>query len=296
MGAEQPERRRRYADKQLREVEEMVKNNPEATVMYYVDAAADEESLTVAAGINLRGVGMWAVLLEAKSPDDAEAQAVLTAVKHAYAEADKKRPDNEERKKPTTVMIFTGSQEVLRACKEHRLENPTVREIMKTAIRAREHHGIRLQLCWVPGHSGMEGNEAAHVAAREHKRFLLSSANGPLRQRATEISNGYREYNPTAFTAKAKAKLKKEMRTILPQEPYAVPTRGLRRYQMVLLRREVTQHNEKAANGFIVHPGCPSSRAGRPDPPTLVVARRSQLTVGARVQACGSSFPYASAA
>uniref|UniRef100_A0A6B0V163 Putative secreted protein n=1 Tax=Ixodes ricinus TaxID=34613 RepID=A0A6B0V163_IXORI len=55
--------------------------------------------------------------------------------------------------------------------------------------------------------------------------------------------------------------------------------------------QEVTQRNEKAANGFIVHPGCPSSRAGSPDTPTLVVARRSELTVGARVQACGSSSP-----
>ncbi|KAG0423052.1 hypothetical protein HPB47_001145 [Ixodes persulcatus] len=54
---------------------------------------------------------------------------------------------------------------------------------------------------------------------------------------------------------------------------------------------EVTKHNEKAANGFIVHPGYQSSRAGSPDPPTLVVARRSELAVGARVQACGSSFP-----
>ncbi|KAG0424226.1 hypothetical protein HPB47_000021 [Ixodes persulcatus] len=81
MGAEQPERRRRYADKHLREVEEMVKNNPEATVVYYVDAAVYEESLTAAAGINLRGVGTWAVPLEAETPDDAEAQAVLTAAK-----------------------------------------------------------------------------------------------------------------------------------------------------------------------------------------------------------------------
>ncbi|KAG0411958.1 hypothetical protein HPB47_010909, partial [Ixodes persulcatus] len=54
---------------------------------------------------------------------------------------------------------------------------------------------------------------------------------------------------------------------------------------------EVTQHNEKAVNGFIVHPGCPSSRAGSPDPPTLVVACRSELPVGARVQACGSVLP-----
>uniref|UniRef100_A0A6B0UU90 Uncharacterized protein n=1 Tax=Ixodes ricinus TaxID=34613 RepID=A0A6B0UU90_IXORI len=38
-------------------------------------------------------------------------------------------------------------------------------------------------------------------------------------------------------------------------------------------------------------PGCPSSRAGSPGTPTLVVARRSELTVGVRVQACGSSFP-----
>ncbi|KAG0432924.1 hypothetical protein HPB47_020386 [Ixodes persulcatus] len=171
-----------------------------------------------------------------ETPDDAEAQAILTAVKHAYAEADKRR-DNEDRKKPTTVLIFTDSQEVLRACKEYRLASPTVREIMKTAIRAREHHGIRLQLRWVPGPSGVEGNEAAHVAARKHKRFLLSSANGPLRQRGAEISNGYREYNPTALTTKAKAKLKKEMRTRLPQEPYPIPTRDLRRYQTVLLRR-----------------------------------------------------------
>ncbi|KAG0417790.1 hypothetical protein HPB47_005353 [Ixodes persulcatus] len=120
-------------------------------------------------------------------------KAVLTAVKHAYAEADKKRRDNEDRKKPTMVMIFTDSEEVLRACKEYRLASPTVREIMKTAIRARGCHGIRLQQRWVPGHSGVKGSEAAHVAAREHKRFLLSSANGPLRQRAAEISNGYRE-------------------------------------------------------------------------------------------------------
>ncbi|KAG0422991.1 hypothetical protein HPB47_001210 [Ixodes persulcatus] len=55
---------------------------------------------------------------------------------------------------------------------------------------------------------------------------------------ASEISNGYREYDPTTLTAKAKAKLKKEMRTKLPQEPYPVPTRGLRRYQTVLLRRD----------------------------------------------------------
>ncbi|XP_040077696.1 uncharacterized protein LOC120849524 [Ixodes scapularis] len=185
-------------------------------------------------------MGTWAVPLEAETPDDAEAQAVVVAVKLAYAEADKKRQDSEDRKKPTTVMIFTDSQEVLRACKEYRLASPTVGQTMKTAICTSEHHGIRLQIRWVPGHSGVEGNEAAHVAAREHKRFLLSSANGPLKQRAAEISNGYREYNPTALTAKAKAKLKKEMSTRLPQEPYLVLTRCLRRYQTVLLRRVMT--------------------------------------------------------
>ncbi|KAM7290318.1 hypothetical protein ISCGN_026963 [Ixodes scapularis] len=174
------------------------KKKPEATDVYYVDAAADEELPTAAAGINLRGMGTWAVPLEAETPDDAEAQAVVMAVKLAYAEADKKRQDSEDRKKPTTVMIFTDSQEVLRACKEYRLASPTVGQTMKTAICTSEHHGIRLQIRWVPGHSGVEGNEAAHVAAREHKRFLLSSANGPLKQRAAEISNGYREYNPTA--------------------------------------------------------------------------------------------------
>ncbi|KAG0427293.1 hypothetical protein HPB47_025638 [Ixodes persulcatus] len=96
---------------------------------------------------------------EPETPDDAEAQAVLTAGKHAYAEADKKRRDNEDRKKLTSVMIFTYSQEVLRTCKEYRLKSPTVREIIKTALRARERHGIRLQLAGSgpPGHSGVKG-------------------------------------------------------------------------------------------------------------------------------------------
>ncbi|KAG0414438.1 hypothetical protein HPB47_008382 [Ixodes persulcatus] len=59
---------------------------------------------------------------------------------------------------------------------------------------------------------------------------------------------------------------------------------------------EVTQHNEKETNRCTVLPGCPSSKAGSSDPPTLVVVRRSELAVGVRVQTCGSSFPHASAA
>uniref|UniRef100_A0A6B0UJB5 Putative secreted protein n=1 Tax=Ixodes ricinus TaxID=34613 RepID=A0A6B0UJB5_IXORI len=39
-------------------------------------------------------------------------------------------------------------------------------------------------------------------------------------------------------------------------------------------------------------PGCQSSRAGCPGPPTLVVACRSELSVRVRVQACGSCFPF----
>uniref|UniRef100_A0A6B0UE27 Uncharacterized protein n=1 Tax=Ixodes ricinus TaxID=34613 RepID=A0A6B0UE27_IXORI len=57
-----------------------------------------------------------------------------------------------------------------------------------------------------------------------------------------------------------------------------------------LVCQGVTQHTEKTANGFTVFPGCPSSRAGSPGPPTLVVARTLKLAVGVRVQACESSF------
>ncbi|KAG0424902.1 hypothetical protein HPB47_027897, partial [Ixodes persulcatus] len=53
----------------------------------------------------------------------------------------------------------------------------------------------------------------------------------------------------------------------------------------------VTQHNEKTANRFTELHSCLSSRAGTPDPPILVVTRRSELADGVRVQACGSSCP-----
>lgn len=53
-----------------------------------MDAAADENTLTAVERNQPVRWGTWVVPPEAETPDDAEEQAVLTALKHAYAKTD----------------------------------------------------------------------------------------------------------------------------------------------------------------------------------------------------------------
>ncbi|XP_029836923.2 uncharacterized protein LOC115320851 [Ixodes scapularis] len=225
MGLDHQERRRRYAKKHNEEIE-LIRNDPELAI-YYTDAAVSNNNATIA--FHLLNIGTWAYPTVADTPEEAEAQAVLAAVEHASSSTiEKKR-----------ITIFTDSQEVIRACKIHHAVSPTIRKILKAAITTLKKKNATILLRWIPGHTGIKGNEIANKVAKEYSRSLLSDRPGQSQRDhpySTVLKSLSKEYDPIATINKAKKQLQQQLRNRHPEEQDPIPS-GLKRYQTVLLRR-----------------------------------------------------------
>ena len=85
---------------------------------------------------------------------------------------------------PRAVSIYSDSQAVLRALSGNWVKSRVILE----CSRALSEIGrcISVQLCWIKGHSGVEGNERADAAARE-----AAASQGPLPATAIPRSSAY---------------------------------------------------------------------------------------------------------
>ncbi|KAG0429410.1 hypothetical protein HPB47_023671 [Ixodes persulcatus] len=107
------------------------------------------------------------------SPEQAEARAVLLALQTYEV----RNPE------PGTLMVFTDSQNTIRALKTHLLtSSPTIAAIYDTALRLYRHRRVRVSIRWVPGHAGIDGHEKAHKVAFEelHRDFPSSQRTLPV--------------------------------------------------------------------------------------------------------------------
>ncbi|KAG0445666.1 hypothetical protein HPB47_023495 [Ixodes persulcatus] len=168
-------RREHYARNHAVEVRTFLAD-PSITVAY-TDAAmkiAGPEAATTAAAIfyskdNLMGTSISTTIqprgADLSSPELAEAKAVLFAIEShlRHLEVTQRQHDAKQ------LYIFTDSQHVIRECKRHGATTcRTIKRIFHTALHLFRVHQTKVCIRWIPGHTGIHGNEAAHdAAARE---------------------------------------------------------------------------------------------------------------------------------
>jgi ribonuclease HI len=147
----------------------------------------------------------------------AELQGVLAAIQVAGTEL-KGRPGWENRK----VAIFIDSQAAIRATQDPRRQSGQyiLRQIVDMLqIIQEKTPGAKIELHWIPAHTGVEGNERADIAAKEAAGWKKKKEN-PLRRRQNQNARTPREELDTPLTVLAPyrlCQLKSAAKVILAQ-------------------------------------------------------------------------------
>ena len=115
----------------------------------------------------------------------AEAVALKLAVQHIQREAIRKS------------VIYSDSLSCLQALQNKNMDNPILREIIHILSYLGE-VGSQVEFCWIPGHTGIKGNEKADKIAKEHICHKIYEIKTPYSDFKPRIS----QYVNSLFQAK----------------------------------------------------------------------------------------------
>ena len=130
--------------------------------------------------------------------------------------------------------IFTDSLSCLLALKNLQVKNAYIRRIADKVDRL-TNEGITINLCWIPSHVGIPGNELADSAA---KTALESETIQPILQPHTDSGQSIRE----CILAKWQARwdeVNNDLHSVLPTLPYKYSSCLPRREERVLARLHI---------------------------------------------------------
>lgn len=244
MGNEHSARRQAHARSHEKYTQEVRSgSHPHSSCqIVYVDASIGQQEqppMFATAWTNLeateRGTKLH-VALNVVHTSTAELYAILDFAKHADSTVQTLPSD-----KKIHYRVFTDSQEAFRACKHTRTTTPVVQQLRFYVRRLRE-QGHDLHLHWIPGHTGIPGNERAHRLARA---MLLSAQSKPpehiLRSAPEEIEQHSDWYDPMEAIAQAKCYRRSYLLDVSnPLDIPPLPSSADTRRQQVLLRQVQT--------------------------------------------------------
>ncbi|KAG0413551.1 hypothetical protein HPB47_009284 [Ixodes persulcatus] len=168
------------------------------------------------------------------SPELAEAKAVLFAIEShlRHLEVTQKQHDAKQ------LYLFTDSQHVIRECKRHGATTcRTIKRIFHTALHLFRVHQTKVFIRWIPGHTGIHGNEAAHdAAARELNSPHPSRVPGESDPSSLNSETADTTYDPVEAMRMHKKEWKHRLKESWNPEPNPIPLNHFKRKEMVILR------------------------------------------------------------
>ena len=190
---------------------------PDEWTHIYTDGSAEE-------GTKNAGWGLWVKEPNGKTRDlfgacgdscsnyDAE----IFAMQHALD--DQLRRFEENTPTATGVVVFTDSMSALQAMEEGDL-NDELSKVLHTAEKLRSTYQVKLVLQWIPGHTGIYGNEKADMLAKQGSRTTQPSKPITLQTAKQKMKQTYRRewMNDWAGGSTAR-KVFENMQRVQPQD------------------------------------------------------------------------------
>ncbi|KAM7281567.1 hypothetical protein ISCGN_006034, partial [Ixodes scapularis] len=168
------------------------------------------------------------VLKSECSLKEAELQAILARAKQAATHC------NETEALYKHVWVFTDSREAHAECDKVDTYSNTVRQLRELGQQFAD-EGRVLRIGWVPGHSGIYGNEEADNAARTALEAAPARPDQEQQEQSQEGENNVLPFDPDKFLSWTRRR--KTLKDLVPQDPDGELPAEYSRSDRVILRR-----------------------------------------------------------
>ena len=220
-----------------RAAEKTILSYPEEWTHIYTDGSAEEGTRNAGWGVWIKEPdGKTKELFGACGDNSTNYDAEISAMQHALDDLQEKFEEN--RGKATDAVLFTDSMSALQAMESGDL-NDALTKVLQSVEKLQSKYPIRLTLQWIPGHTGIQGNEKADMLAKKGSQTTQPQNPTTLQAVKQKIKQAYRkEWMDNWTNGSTARKVFKYMNKVVPKDCI----KQLKRKDQTTVFRLRTQH------------------------------------------------------